>query len=337
VRIALIAPPWAPIPPALYGGIELVVDKLARGFVAAGHDVLLFATGDSTSPVATKFALEHAEGTRIGAAVPELLHITAAYDTVQDYDIVHDHTMFGPFYAERFPGLRVVTTIHGPLDGELADVYRRMASSARLIAISHAQRRAAPDVPVTRVIHHGIDADEFPFGSGSGGYCFFIGRMDATKGAHRAIHISRKAGFPLLLAGKMRNEQERDYFDQEVAPLCGDDARYLGEVSHEEKLELFANAAAVLFPIRWMEPFGLVMLEALACGTPVLAFAEGAAPEVIEDGHTGFLCHNDADMVEALGRLETIDRAACRAAVEGYFSTQRMVRDHIELFDDLLA
>jgi glycosyltransferase involved in cell wall biosynthesis len=337
MRIALVATPWAPIPPELYGGIELVIDRLARGFAAAGHDVLLFATGDSTCPVPRQYVLEHAEGVRMGVSVPELNHVLAAYDAVRDFDVIHDHTMIGPFLAARHPELRVVTTIHGPLDGELAPIYRRMAEHTRLIAISHAQRRAAPDIPIARVIHHGIDAGDFPMGAGAGGYALFLGRMDPGKGARRAVEVARKAGVPLLMAGKMRSEQEREYFDLEVAPLCGDDVRYLGEVSHEEKVALLADAAAVLFPIRWPEPFGLVMLEAMACGTPVLAFPEGAAPEVIHDGETGFLCHDETDMADALGRADSLSRAACRAAVEGYFSTERMVRDHLELFDDLLT
>jgi glycosyltransferase involved in cell wall biosynthesis len=338
MRIALVAPPWAPIPPNLYGGIEFIVDRLARGFVAAGHEVLLFATGDSTCSVPTKFVLEHAEGTRIGADVPELIHVLAAYDEVRKFgaDIVHDHTMFGPFWAASFPEVRCVTTIHGPLDGELAPLYRRMAEQTRLIAISHAQRLAAPDIPIARVIHHGIDVDDFPIGLG-GDYALFLGRLDPDKGAKRAITVARKAGMPLFLAGKMRNAAEREYFDQEVAPLCGGDVQYLGEVSHPEKVKLLAGAAAVLFPIRWPEPFGLVMLEAMACGTPVLAFPEGAAPEVIHDGETGFLCHDEADMAAELGRVGTLSRDACRAAVAGYFSTTRMVRDHLELFDDMIG
>lgn len=338
MRIALVAPPWAPIPPTLYGGIELVVDLLARGFVAAGHDVLLFATGDSTCPVPTQYVLEHAEGSRIGADVPELIHVLAAYDAVQEFgaDIVHDHTMFGPMWAAHRPGVRAVTTIHGPLESELATLYRRMAAHTRLIAISHNQRRAAPDIPVARVIHHGIDASQFPLGPG-GDYCLFLGRLDPDKGARRAIDAAKKAGVPLKLAGKMRNDVEREYFEREVAPMLGDDIEYLGEVSHEEKVALLAGAKAVLFPIRWPEPFGMVMLEALACGTPVLAFPEGAAPEVIHDGETGFLCHDEADMGAELLRVDTLSREACRAAVEGYFSTERMVRDHLELFDDMLA
>jgi glycosyltransferase involved in cell wall biosynthesis len=174
-------------------------------------------------------------------------------------------------------------------------------------------------------------------GDGDGGYCLVLGRMVAEKGAHRAIQVARKAGMPILLAGKMREPWETSYFEAEVQPLLGDDAQYLGEVSLAEKLTLLAGARATLFPIRWNEPFGLVMIESLACGTPVLALGEGAAPEVVMDGVTGRLCEDEADMADALAAIDRIDRAACRADVEARFSTARMVREHAELFDRVLS
>jgi glycosyltransferase involved in cell wall biosynthesis len=190
---------------------------------------------------------------------------------------------------------------------------------------------------VARVIHHGIDANDFPVGNGKGDYLMFLGRLSPDKGAGRAIDVARKADVPLLLAGKMREPWERDYFEARVAPFLSEQIQYLGEVGHERKLELLADARALVFPIRWNEPFGLVMLEAQACGTPVLAFPEGAAPEVVDHGRTGFLCHDEDEMAEAVTKLDGIDRGACRTAVEGYFSTERMVREHIELYEDLLA
>ena len=341
MRIALVAPPWTPIPPPLYGGIELVVDQMARGLQAAGHDVTLFTTGDSTCPVPMAWALPHSEGMRIGMAVPELRHVVHAYEAVSDHDVVHDHTVMGPFYAERYPGLPVVTTIHGPFNEELTDLYRILAPRVPVVAISHAQHRAAPEVPVARVIHHGIDASAFPVGDGTGDddgeFVLFLGRMAPDKGAHRAIDVARRAGKRLLLAAKMREPWEQAYFEAQVAPHLGTDAVYLGEVPHEQKLRLLSQARALLFPIRWNEPFGLVMLESMACGTPVLAFPEGAAPEVVDDGKTGFLCQDEDDMVRALSRVHELSRADCRAAVEGYFSTQRMVADHIELYEQLVA
>jgi glycosyltransferase involved in cell wall biosynthesis len=341
MRIALIAPPWTPIPPPLYGGIELVVDQMARGLLAAGQDITLFTTGDSTCPVPKAWVLERAEGMRIGMAVPELRHVVHAYEAVSGYDVVHDHTVMGPFYAERYHTLPVLTTIPGPFNDELTDLYRALAPRVPIVAISHAQRRAAPDIPIARVIHHGLDASAFPFGDGEGdkdgAFCLFLGRMAPDKGAHRAIEVARKAGMRVLLAAKMREQWERTYFDEQVAPLLGPDAVYLGEVPHQRKLELLSHARALLFPIRWNEPFGMVMLESMACGTPVLAFPEGAVPEVVEDGKTGFLCEDETAMAEALGRVRELDRADCRAAVEGYFSTERMVSDHIELYRTLIS
>ncbi len=339
MRIGLIAPPWTPIPPTLYGGIELVVDQLARGLQDAGHDVLLYATGDSTCPVPRRWVLPHAEGQRIGMAVPEIRHVIHAYEAVRECDVVHDHSMIGPFHAEHYPDLPVATTIHGPFNEELTDLYGAIADRVPIIAISHAQRRDAPEIPIARVIHHGIEASQFPVGDGRGDedgpYVVFLGRMADDKGAHRAIAVARAAGIRVLMAAKMREPLEMAYFAEKVEPLLGPDAVYLGEVSHERKLELLAGASALLFPIRWNEPFGMVMIEAMACGTPVLAFPEGAAPEVVDHGRTGFLCDDEEAMVEAIGRLDELQRADCRMAVEGYFSTTRMVAEHIELFESM--
>lgn len=337
MRIGIVAPPWAPIPPPLYGGIEQAVDGLARGFQNDGHEVLMFATGDSTSAVPTKWLLKVSEGWRIGYTVPELRHVMAAYEELAGCDVVHDHTVLGPVYAAtRYPDLPVVTTIHGPFNEELTDVYSRIADQVPIIAISNAQREVVPDLPIARVIHHGIDASAFPKGSGAGDYCVFLGRMNADKGAQRALDAARTAGVTLVMAGKCREPWEHKFFDQEIAPHLSEDIRYAGEVPHEEKVELLANARCTLFPIRWNEPFGLVMLESLACGTPVLAFREGAVPEVIEDGKTGFVCEDENDMAEAIARAADLDRSACRAAVEGYFSMERCVKEHLELFEELV-
>lgn len=337
MKIGVLAPPWAPIPPDLYGGIEQAVDCLCRGLVAAGHEVQLFATGDSTCPVPTRWVLDRAEGARIGFAVPELRHVMAGYDALGDCEVIHDHTMIGPAFASALTATPVVTTIHGPLNVELLDIYRRIADRVPLIGISHAQLRAHPELPVAGVIHHGVDVDDFPLGAGDGGYCLFVGRIVAEKGVHRAIDVARRAGMKILVAGKMREPWETSYFESEVQPLLGDDAEYLGEVTLEDKLELLAGARATLFPIRWNEPFGLVMIESLACGTPVLAFEEGAAPEVVTDGVTGRLCEDEADMAKALVAIDTIDRAACRAEVVERFSTARMAGEHAELYERVVS
>jgi len=341
MRIAVVAPPWAPIPPPLYGGIELVVSELAAGLKAAGHDVTLFASGDSTCPVELDWVLPEAEGMRIGMAVPEMRHVIHSYRSISEFDVVHDHTILGPFYAERFTDLRIVTTIHGPFNEELTDIYRAIAPRVPIVCISEAQRRAAASLPVARVIHHGIDCSAFPVGDGQGDddgeYLLFLGRMSPDKGAHRAIEVARKAGMRLLLAAKMREPWEHRYFEEYVEPSLGDTVVYLGEVPHERKLELLRDASALLFPIRWNEPFGMVMLEAFASGTPVIAFPEGAAPEVVQDRKTGFLCVDEAAMADAVSRIDEIDRSECRAVVEGYFSVERMVAEHVDLYEHVLG
>lgn len=337
MRLAIIAPPWAPVPPTLYGGIEQAIDAEARGVADAGHDVTLFTTGDSGCPVPSHVVLDRAEGGRMGHAVPELRYVMNAYEAVEDFDLVHDHTVIGPVYAQGRARQPVLKTIHGPLDAELADIYRRISADIDLIAISHAQVAAAPDIRVTRVIHHGVDPGAFPVGDGDGGYFLFLGRMTPEKGAHRAIQAARTAGVPLVVAGKAREPAEKAYFADQVQPHLGHGIDYVGEVPHEEKLSLIGRARATLFPIRWNEPFGLVMIESLACGTPVLAFASGAVPEVIEDGVTGRLCQDEAGMAEAIAHIDEIDRRRCRRAVEQYFSLDRMVTDHIDLFDEVLS
>ncbi|MGQ0744427.1 MAG: glycosyltransferase family 4 protein [Acidimicrobiales bacterium] len=345
MRIAIVAPPWAPIPPALYGGIEQAVDSEARALARAGHKVKLLATGESTCPVPREATLAAAEGYRIGSTVPELHHVLLAYQHVRadpdGFDVVHDHTVAGPFLAPALCSVPVVTTIHGPFNDELRALYARLDPAVALVAISHAQRRSAPEIPVAQVIHHGVDAERFPIGTGQGDsqgdYVLFLGRLAPEKGAHRAIEVARKAGVRLLLAGKARERPERDYLANRVTPLLGDDAVYLGEVDHEEKLRLLAGARATLFPIRWPEPFGLVMIESLACGTPVLAFGEGAVPEVIEHGDTGFVCADIGGMAEALARVDTLSRDRCRQAVPGPVSEDRMAAELLALFERLLS
>ncbi len=337
MRIGLIAPPWLPVPPAAYGGTEAVIDRLARGFVAAGHEVLLSTTGDATCPVPRQWVLERADSERMGSASVELHHLVHAYDALQHCDIVHDHTVIGPTYSLRFPSLTVVTTNHGPFDVESTSVYRAVSRRVPVIAISHAQAASALGVRIARVIHHGIDAAAFPMGSGEGDYFAFLGRAVADKGIRRAALVAREAGARLLIAAKAREPSEIAYFEDQVRPLLTRDVEYLGEVCDAERVLLLKGARALINPICWPEPFGLVMIEALACGTPVIAFPEGAAPEIIDHGVTGFLCTSDADMVRSLGRVGELSRSACRAAVEERFSTERMVASHLKLFSEVLT
>jgi glycosyltransferase involved in cell wall biosynthesis len=343
MRIGIMAPPWAPVPPPAYGGTESVVDRLARGFIAAGHEVLLWCTGDSTCPVPSGHVFEQAQWDRMGEAVVELRHLIRGYEALEAWgaDIVHDHTLLGPLYARNRPGIQVVTTNHGPFNGELFDLYRTIADTVPVIAISHDQASRARDVRITAVIHHGLDPEAFSVGDGrgdeSGTYFFFLGRMAPDKGVDAAARAARAAGVRLLIAAKMREPNEKRFFHEQVEPLLDERITYVGEIGVAERMRLLGGARALINPIRWPEPFGLVMIEALACGTPVLALREGSAPELIDDGVTGFVCDTIEELTQRIDEVDHLDRAACRAVVEQRFSTRRMVADHLALFERILS
>jgi glycosyltransferase involved in cell wall biosynthesis len=337
LRIGIIAPPWAPVPPTGYGGTESVLDALARGLCRLGHDVLLVTTGDATCAVPRHSVLDHSEPTQIGNAMIEIRHVVDAYDVLQEVDVVHDNTVVGPLYAWRFGSLPVVTTNHGPFDDNLSALYRAAGDRVAIVAISEHQASTASDVRVDAVIHHGVDPEEFPTGRGDGGYLLFLGRMTPEKGAREAALAARAAGARLVMAAKLREPHEHAYFDECVRPLLGRDVEYVGEVGHDDKVALLGGARALLNPIQWPEPFGLVMIEALACGTPVLGFPAGSAPEIVRDGDNGFLCADTDTMAARIDDIGTIDRRRCRAAVESYFCTDRMCRDYAALFERIVS
>jgi glycosyltransferase involved in cell wall biosynthesis len=337
VQIVLIAPPWIPVPPPAYGGVEAVVDRLARGLQDAGHDVLLVGHPASRCPVPRESVVEDVERVPIGEVVHELTHVVGAYAHAEGADVVHDHTCGGPMYGSGHVDVPIVATNHGPFDQNLTAIYRAVADRVALVAISHAQARST-SLPA-HVIHHGVDLADFPEGAGRGGYLLFLGRMTPAKGVHLAVDAARRAGRPLVIAAKMREAAEHEYFARFVEPLLGDDARYIGEADEPTKLALLGDAEALLNPIVWPEPFGMVMLEALACGTPVVGFANGAAPEIVDHGQTGWLVR-DGDLnglVKALRRVARLDRDGCRAAVAARFSVERMVDGHVDLYEQILS
>jgi glycosyltransferase involved in cell wall biosynthesis len=335
VRIALVAAPWLPVPPPAYGGSEGVIDRLATGFVEAGHDVLLVTTGDSTCPVPKAWARARSAPELMGQSAVELHHLFSAYERVADFDIVHDHTVLGPLYAQGRVRGQVVTTNHGPFTEEINAIYARAVPPTALVAISHDHASRSP-VPVSAVIHHGVRPTDFPVGAGEGDHLLFLGRFSPDKGAREAALAAHEAGVDLIIAAKMRQPDEVEYFHDEVEPLLDSSVRYVGEIGMQRKLELLGSARALLNPIRWPEPFGLVMIEALACGTPVLTLRSGAAPEIVDHGITGFVCDSDAELVSAIDQIGRLDRAACRRAVEARFSAARMVSDHLKLYQRLL-
>jgi glycosyltransferase involved in cell wall biosynthesis len=337
MRIGLIAPPWLTVPPSGYGGTELVIDLLARGLVRRGHDVRLFTVGSSTTPVTRSYLFAQPQ-TPMGNTLSETAHVLAAYETLREVDLIHDNTSVGPIAAAAAGTLwsPTVVTNHGPFTPTTRLVFSELAQHAAVVAISQDQARSAAPVPVEAVIHHGVDTEVFHPGEGRGGYALFVGRMSPDKGAHRAIRVARSAGLPLVIATKGWDPEEREYFTAYVQPLLGPDVEVIHEVPVARKAGLYQDAVALLNPISWPEPFGLVMVEALACGTPVLAFSCGAAPEIVEHGRTGFLCADEADMAAHLGELDRISRSDCRRSAEQRFSMERMAADHERLYGRLL-
>lgn len=338
MKIGIIASPWIPIPPPAYGGTETVIHNLCIGLEELGHEVHLVTVGESTCPVMRSCVFDEPP-TAIGEPIAEIVQARAAYQLLDGADIIHDHTTIGPqFLPDDVPAhVPVVTTLHGPFAAETRLMYAGRPERLHVITISHAQRAAAPEIEVDAVIHHGVDLDLYRPGPGGGGYLMFIGRMSPDKGPDRAIEVARRAGMPIILSAKMREGCETSYFERCVRPLLGDDATFLGEADTAERVRLLRHAEALVNPIRWPEPFGLVMAEALACGTPVIALGHGAAPEIVEHERTGFLCEDLDQMVAAVGRLDRIDRWEVRNAAEQRFSVRRMAADHVALYERLVA
>ena len=336
MHLGLLAPPWCSVPPPAYGGTEQVVHLLAEGLAAAGVEVSLFATGDSKAPDRLGYCFDEPPRP-MGLGTLEAAHALAGYRYFHEVgvNVVHDHTSLGPLLAP--PGRRIAVTNHGPFGPSETEVLRRAAEHAAIVAISRCQAAMgeAAGVPIEAVIHHGIDVASVPTGPGDGGYALFLGRMAAVKGAADAIAIARAAGMPLVLAGKCADPEEVEYFDRMIRPELGADVEWRGEVGPDEKHQLLGDAAALINPISWPEPFGLVMAEALACGTPVVTTPCGAAPEIVDDGVTGFV-RDRSELATALARVGEIDRGACRAAAVARFSVDRMVEQHLRLYEHLV-
>jgi glycosyltransferase involved in cell wall biosynthesis len=337
VRIAIVSPPWFPVPPTGYGGIEWIVWLLAEGLTAQRHEVTLFASGDSRTNARLQAVYPTAPSELIGRTVPDLRHVLSALESADEFDVINDHT--GPLAAAlgELVETPVVHTVHGPLDGEPGEVYEaihRVAPRVGLISVSLNQRRPKPDLNWVANVPNALDLEHYPCHPHKGDYLLFLGRMNHEKGAHRAIAVAMELGLPLKLAGKAREPREREYFEEFVEPHLGSEIEYLGEVNHGTKVELLQNARCTLFPIEWEEPFGLVMIESMACGTPVIATRHGAVPEVIEeDGRGGLIVDNWREMPAALERADEIDPRECRRYAEEGFAPERMVADYLRAYE----
>ncbi|HEY8201257.1 MAG TPA: glycosyltransferase family 4 protein [Actinomycetota bacterium] len=337
MRIAEVAPASLTVPPKGYGGIELVVALLADGLVDAGHDVTLFASGGSRTKARLVSPLDEPTGIEDMEAPIELSHALEAYSMREEFDVVHDHTLLGPSVGGMLGGqLRVVHTLHGPWTPVNRRYYGLLHEHVDLVAISRTQRDGNADVRYAGVVHNGIDPDAYPLAEEKGDYLLFLGRSSPEKGPEHAVEIAREAGLPLKMAVKIAEPAERRHWETEVVPRMNGDEEVIENASHECKVDLLQHARATLFPIQWEEPFGLVMVESMACGTPVLACPRGAAREVVDEGVNGFFAEDLPGMVRALEDIGSVDPKRCRRTVEERFSAPAMIRGYEALFERAL-
>ncbi|MBD0330897.1 MAG: glycosyltransferase family 4 protein [Thermoleophilia bacterium] len=335
LRVALLAPVWFPVPPTGYGGIEWVVALLADGLTEAGHDVTLFASGDSRTQARLSAVFAEAPSEWIGHSQLDLRHALSCLVRADEFDLVNDHSGPLAFALAGLVSTPVVHTVHGPLADDPGAIYEQVVSlnpRARLVSLSLTQRRPRPDLPWVANCPNALDFSVYPVQAQRGDYLLFLGRLSAEKGCHRAIAVATELGLPLKIAGKCREPDELAYFRELVEPHLAHGIEYLGEVPHGQKVELLQQARATLFPIDWDEPFGLVMVESMACGTPVIATRRGAVPEVIEHGVTGVIVDDYRRMAAALDEADALEPLAIRRRAEERFAPERMVADYLAAY-----
>ena len=342
LKVGVLAPPW-PIPAPKYGGVEAVVDGLCRGLASIGVQVRLWTTSDSTCPIPKSSCLASTDIDPLNPLPQEISHVIHGYNWFleEGVEIVHDHTLIGPLYGPSRINRPVVSTNHLPFSlSTHHSIYREISKKVAILAISKDQAMRAKDIRVADVIHHGIDVRACEFGTGDGdsegNFFAFVGRMSIDKGVHLAATVCKKSGLRLLIAARMEEPKEFEYFEKSVKPLLDDRIRFVGELAHKDKYDLLGRATALLNPITWPEPFGLVMIESLACGTPVIALNNGAAPEIIDQGRVGWTCPTVENFADRLNQVKSIDRRVCRDYAEKFFSLERMARNHAALYTRLV-
>ncbi len=334
MRIAVLSPISWRTPPLHYGPWESVVSLLTEELVQMGLDVTLFATGDSqtSGKLVAACPRPYSEDRSIDPKVAECLHISEIFERAAEFDIIHNNFDFLPLSYSGLVGTPVLTTIHGFSSPAIMPVYKKYNARSHYIAISESDK--SPELDYIATIHHGIDVAQFPFSGAEGEYLLFFGRIHPNKGVHEAIQVAQRVGMKLVIAGII---QDQDYFATEVKPhIDGTTVEYLGSVGPGQRADVLGHALALLHLISFDEPFGLSLIESMACGTPVIAFDRGSMPEIIRDGETGYIVEDIEGAINAVATVGTIDRSVCRADVERRFTSTRMARDYVRVYQEIL-
>ena len=340
MRIAQVAPLYESVPPKYYGGTERVVSYLTEELVRQGHEVTLFASGDSITKARLVPACRRSlrlDERCVDQMAHHLVMLEHVFARTADFDIAHFHVDYMHFPLSRRDRITHVTTLHGRLDvPDLVPLYQEFREMP-VISISNGQRQPLPRANWQATVYHGLPAEKYRFRAEPGRYLAFLGRISPEKRVDRAIEIAKQVGMPLKIAAKI-DRVDKDYFDLVIAPLLRNSlVEFVGEIGEREKDAFLGNAYALLFPIDWPEPFGLVMIEAMACGTPVVAYRGGAVPELVEHGHNGFVVERLEDAVEAVRQLAQLSRKRCREVFEQRFTARRMAHDYVQQFERLIT
>jgi glycosyltransferase involved in cell wall biosynthesis len=340
MRIAQIAPLAERVPPTRYGGTERIVSVLTEGLVKRGHKVTLFATGDSQTsaelvsvfPKALRAArIEDPYGTNSWS----MLEVGTAYEMRRQFDIIHDHIPLMSLPTANISKVPVVYTVHGVLSPELRRLFQKL-SRVHAVSISKAQGKAFPKKIHMGTVYHGLHLQEFPFSATHDGYLLFVGRISLDKGTHHAIKVAQLLDLPLIIAAKL-DKHDLTYFHEYVAPYLSDTIQYIGEVDEARRNDLMSKAMCLLHPITFSEPFGLTLIEAMACGCPVIAIARGSIPELVKNRKTGYVVRDVQEMIEAVKRVPRISREQCREYSLTNFSADRMIDEYVAIYNKILS
>ncbi len=344
LRVAMVVPPYFDVPPVAYGGVEAVVADLVDALVGRGNEVTLLGAGKPGTAARFVPVWDRIQADRLGEVFPEVMHalkIRRAIERLaahEGVDLVHDHTFAGPLNAPfyRDLGLPTVVTVHGPVGGEEYEYYSELGRDVSLVAISDRQRALAPDLNWAGRVHNALRVDDWPLEKDKSGYALFLGRFTEDKAPHLALRAAHAAGIPLVLAGKCKEPPEKAYFDRAVRPLLTERDHVFGMADSVAKKKLLSQAQCLLFPVQWEEPFGMVMIEAMVCGTPVVALRGGAVSEVIVDGVTGRICDDPAELPAAIDEVRAYDPVACREHVVRNFGADTLGRGYEQVYRRVL-